>query len=146
MADASMQMTVLGLRDFQRALGHMAGDLPTSLREYNIRAAEEIVEAGKARATTPQAHKAAEGSLRASKASSYVAVMLGDNRRYAFARGSEWGARRYRQFPPWRGNQWMSWGGGPGYFLHPAIREVGTRVIEEYWESIRHLWGRAFPE
>lgn len=139
------QFLIEGLRDFQRTLGEMESGLPTSLRSYNKLAAEEIVEAGKARATTPQANKAAE-SLRASRASTYVAVLLGDNRRYAFARGAEWGARKYRQFPPWRGNQFMSWGGGPGYFLHPAIREVGTRVVEEYWNSIRELWARAFPE
>ena len=139
------QFQILGLRDFQRALGEMADSLPASLRDYNTVAAQEIVEAGRAKAGRPQQALAAK-SLRASRAANYVAVLLGDNRRYAFARGAEWGARAYKQFPPWRGNQWMSWGGGPGYFLHPAIREVGTRVVEEYWNSIRVLAERAFPE
>ena len=139
------EFQIVGLRDFQRALGEMAEALPTSLREYNRIAAEEIIEAAKGRATTPQANKAAE-SLRSSRSASYVAIYLGDNRKYAFAEGSEWGARQYKQFPPWRGNQWMSWGGGPGYFLHPAIREIGTQVVEELWESIRGLAYRAFPD
>lgn len=123
----------------------MSEELPKSLREFNVHAAERVIETGREFAHTPQAHKAAE-SLRASKSASSVAILLGDNGRYAFARGAEWGARRYKQFPPWRGNQWMSWGGGPGYFLHPAIRTVGKDVLDEYWQSIRALRAQAFPE
>jgi len=139
------EFQIEGLKEFQMALRDMGAELPKSLRDFNVEAADEIVAKGRALAHTPQQAKAAK-SLRASRSSSYVAVLLGDNNRYAFARGAEWGARRYKQFPPWRGNQWMSWGGGPGYFLHPAIRSVGEHVLDKYWESIRALRARAFPE
>ena len=141
------QFFIEGLSDFRRELARMGGSLPTSLRDANKQAANEIVETGqdKAASYSAQAAKAAK-SLRASRSSSYVAVLLGDAGRYAFALGAEFGSRRYRQFPPWRGNQWMNWGGGPGYFLHPDIREVGEDVLDEYWESIRTLAVRAFPD
>lgn len=141
---SGMQFHIVGLKDFSRELSRLGAALPVSLRELNENAADDIVEAGRDKARRPQQRKAAE-SLRASRSSSYVAVLLGDNSRYEFALGAEFGARRYRQFPPWRGNQWMSWGGGPGYFLHPAIREVGEDVLDKYWESIRGVAARAFP-
>lgn len=145
MAKSAYMWKVYGLRSFQKALAEVGADLPESLRRFNIRAAEQVVKVARDKATRPQQHKAAE-SLRATKSMSYAAVKLGDNKRYAFARGAEWGAKQYKQFPPWRGNQWEGWEGGPGYFLHPAVREVGTTVIEEYWASIRALRSRAFPD
>lgn len=134
-----------GLREFQAALANLTTALPNSLRDFNVEAANKIVDTAKEKAKRPQQAKAAK-SLRASRSSKTVAVLLGDNGRYAFALGAEFGARQYRQFPPWRGNQWNSWGGGPGYFLHPAIREVGEDVLDEYWESIRGLASTAFPD
>lgn len=137
---------IQGLTAFRRALADMADSLPTSLRDYNVRAATEIVAEGKSRAGyARQAAKAAQ-SLRASRAAGYVAVMLGNNGVYAFARGTEFGALRYHQFPTWRGNQWSGWDPGPGYYLQPAIRDVGAHVVEEYWQSIRELALRAFPD
>lgn len=138
------EFEIEGLREFRIALKALGVGLPDSLRDYNVKAAEAVVERGRAKATRPQQNKAAQ-SLRASRSGQAVGIMLGDNGAYAFARGAEFGARRYRQFPPWRGNQWMSWGGGPGYFLHPAIREVGETVLDDYWNSIRTLRKRAFP-
>ncbi len=139
------EFSIVGLRQFAAEVQKLGTALPKSLRDYNIDAAGDIVREGRARAHAPQQAKAAK-SLRASRSSSHVAVLLGDNSRYAFARGAEWGARQFKQFPSWRGNQWQSWGGGPGYFLHPAIREVGETVLDKYWESIRALRAQAFPE
>lgn len=137
--------SVEGLREFTRALDTFAGALPHSIRDAHKVAATEIVSRGREKAKRPQQQKAAK-SLRASRSARHVAVLLGDNARYAFAMGAEFGSRAYKQFPPWRGNQWRSWGGGPGYFLHPAIREYGDEVIDDYWESIRGLAHHAFPD
>lgn len=145
MGSGTVQAKIEGLKQFQQALAELGGALPESLRQFNIRAAEEIIGVARGKARRPQQALAAK-SLRASRSASAVALFLGDNGRYAFARGAEWGARQYKQFPPWRGNQWKSWGGGPGYFLHPAIREVGQDVLDQYWESIRELRDRAFPD
>lgn len=142
---AEAEFYVEGLTQFRTALTRMSDTLPKSLRDYNVTAANKIISEAKTRAgARAQSAKAAK-SLRASRAASYVGIRLGDNGRYAFARGAEWGARRYAQFPPWRGNQWRSWDGGPGYFLHPAIRDVGQDVLEDYWLSIRSLIKEAFP-
>jgi len=139
------EFEIPGLRKFSAALKELGGEIPKSLRDYNAKAAKAVVTEARARAKSPQAAKAAK-SLRSTKSSTYVGIILGDNNRYAFARGAEWGARQYKQFPSWRGNQWMSWGGGPGYFLHPAIRHVGDTVLNDYWESIRTLRKEAFPD
>lgn len=145
MARGETQFHITGLKEFQRELKRLGDALPGSLRDYNVEAAKRIVDVAKGKATRPQQAKAAK-SLRASRSASYVAVLLGDSSRYEFALGAEFGSRAYKQFPPWRGNQWQYWGGGPGYFLHPAIREVGEDVLEEYWDSIRGLANRAFPD
>jgi hypothetical protein len=139
------QFVIEGLSQFQRELKKLGDAMPTSLRKLNEEAANKIVDTGREKARRPQQAKAAK-SLRSSRSANYVAVLLGDSRKYAFALGSEFGSRRYKQFPPWRGNQWQSWGGGPGYFLHPAIREVGADILDEYWDSIRGLAARAFPD
>lgn len=146
---APSEFYIEGLREFQRALARISAELPKSLRDFNVIAAEDIIRIAKEKAhDSPSPRQAifATKSLRAWKTSGYAGISLGDNRRFAFARGTEWGARQYKQFPAWRGNQWMSWGGGPGYYLHPAIREEGPQVLMKYWESIRWLRDQAFPD
>lgn len=71
--------------------------------------------------------------------------------RYPWAWGAEFGARRAwiygrvtlasklrrRQFPIWRGNQFVVRGrGGPGWIIQPAIRENIDRVLEGIAEGL----------
>jgi len=57
------------------------------------------------------------------------------------ALGNEFGALRYKQFPPWRGN-----GEEAGYALWPSIRENRDRVVEVYGDAIERLAAAAFPD
>jgi hypothetical protein len=63
-----------------------------------------------------------------------------------FAFGAEFGAKRYPQFQPWRGNQWVAGEGpatGVGYFLYPAIRERRAEVERIYMANMMRLMRQA---
>ena len=137
------QFEIDGLSAFRRELRHLSGDLPDAVKDASVRAAQRLVTAGKSKAETAQEQKAAE-SLRAVRAASYVGVRLG-RESTGFELGAEFGSKRYMQFLPWRGNQYAGWSGGPGYFLHPAIRQEGRRILDLYWREIAETARKAFP-
>lgn len=135
-----------GLTQFRQAL-KVAGDrFPEQMRAANFEAASKIVEFAKAEAETVSIRtptKAAK-SLRASKAVSYSSIR-GGGPAFPYFYGAEFGAKRYHQFLPWRGNQWTGWDSGVGYFLHPAIRKEGRQVVADYMHKIDVLTRMAFP-
>lgn len=136
-----------GLRSFQRALKIAGDQFPEEMKAANFEAASKIVEYAKAEAKTVSIRtpvKAAE-SLRASKAVSYSSIR-GGGPAWPFFYGAEFGAKKYKQFLPWRGNQWTGWDSGVGYFLHPAIRKEGQQVIADYMVRVDALTRVAFPE
>lgn len=137
---------IIGLRDFTRALKEVGDKYPDKMRDANYQAAEQISLRARAIASAQGgvARKASE-SLRASRTLNYAAIRLG-SAKFPFALGAEFGALRYRQFKAWRGNQWGGWEGGPGYFLHPAIRQYGPAVIADYFTKLEALHKQAFPE
>jgi hypothetical protein len=128
-----------GLKAFAKALRKADEQFPGALKQANYDLAKEVVDLSKARAGSysRQAAKAAK-SLRAYR-QSQQAMVGGGGARYPFFFGAEFGAKRYRQFPSWRGNQWGGWEGGPGYFLHPTIREEATPLIDAYMKRIEEL-------
>lgn len=68
--------------------------------------------------------------------------------RYPDAFGQEFGSKRYRQFLPWRGNQWNADGptSGPGYVVHPTIRAERETIRETYGDYVMDAFREAFPE
>jgi len=145
---------VEGLAQFTRALARIGADgLRDEVKQANFNVADKLTDAAKTKAAglTRQQRAAAE-SLRATKTQNYAAVRLGSARK-PYALGAEFGAttrtrtgRIARGFRPWRGNQFSGWSGGPGYFLHPTIREKGPELIEEYMRRIDEITQEAFPE
>lgn len=144
-----------GLNQFVKALKVAGDQYPAAMKEANYQAASEIVSAARSRAEAYGGvlGKAGRQGMRASRAATYSAVLLG-GARAPYAVGAEFGAlrrtRRNRKiiggFKPWRGNRFGGWDGGPGYFLHPAIREEGKHVIDEYMKRVDAISERAFPE
>ena len=58
-------------------------------------------------------------------------------RKVPYAAGAEFGSKRYKQFRPWRGNQWQPVGSdGVGYFVHPAIRDYLPTAEATYADLI----------
>jgi hypothetical protein len=111
----------------------------------NKMAADMVKEAAQSKASGlgGVAAKAA-GSLATSKATRQASVRLGRGMPFAF--GAEFGAKRYPQFQPWRGNQWVAGEGpatGVGYFLYPAIRERRAEVERIYMANMMRLMRQA---
>lgn len=154
MAVDGLAGNVEGLAAFSRALaraGH--GELRNEVKTANFDAADKLADFAKQKASglNRQQRSAAE-SLRATKTQNYAAVRLGSARK-PYALGAEFGSlqrtrsgRVARGFRPWRGNQFTGWSGGPGYFLHPTIREKGPQIIDEYMQAIDRITEEAFPE
>lgn len=59
---------------------------------------------------------------------------------YPFAGGAEFGALKYPQFQPWRGND-----SSAGYFVYPTIRRDADDIADTYIDAVNDLIQRAFP-
>lgn len=137
-------VTIEGLRDFHRALRELDKKFPKALRDANFDLASEVVKRSKARGLTEGgvARKASK-SLRAAR-SANSSVVTGGGPGYPYFFGAEFGAKQYRQFETWRGNQWEGWDGGPGYFLHPVIRSDARELVAAYMKRLDALADEAF--
>lgn len=63
--------------------------------------------------------------------------------------GSEFGSHAYRQFRPWKGNQWTAGAGpksGVGYAVFPTFREEVPRIRDEYGDRLLDAVRVAFPD
>lgn len=136
---------IQGLRQFTRALKQTDAEWLRAHREALVDASEELLDAAKAKGAAQGgvAAKAARVALKPVRGVNEAGLRL-DGRRYPYALGAEWGALRYPQFRPWRGNQWDAWAGGPGYFVHPAVRDDAPQIIEKFMERFDKILDRAF--
>jgi hypothetical protein len=128
---------VTGVDEFARALRKVSPQLKRELDKQNRAIGRVVVADAKSAASgvSRQAAKAAT-SLRASAARGGVAISLGGSRA-PFALGAEYGAKKYAQFMPWRGNQWTTTPTGVGYFMHPTIRAAVPNVVDKYLDAAR---------
>jgi hypothetical protein len=143
--DFSQKIQVEGLYEFLRSVKETAPQVVGEVATTNKMAADIVKDAAKSKASGlgGVANKAA-GSLATSKATRQATVRLGRGMPFAF--GAEFGALRYRQFEPWRGNQWVAGSGpadGVGYFLNPAVREQRAKVEAVYMANIMRLMREA---
>lgn len=143
---ANESLRIVGLAEFQRELKHVSKELGGDLRKANLAAAEVVASSARSRATS-QGGVAAKSapSVKAAAEQRRAKVAIG-GAKYPFALGAEFGAKRYPQFKPWRGNQWQPDVAGVGYFLHPAIRETRDAFMDAYERAIDQLMRRAFPD
>jgi hypothetical protein len=63
--------------------------------------------------------------------------------KYPWAGGAEWGAKQFKQFKPWTGNQWTEQ--FPGYIVQPTIGESLPGVQAAYAQSTLELFNRLIP-
>jgi hypothetical protein len=135
------------LRGFVRDLRRAGPESAQRIRNVDMKVASLIMDDATTLASErKQSAKAAESLTALSLPGGGAGIRLGDAQ-HQFAMGAEFGALAYAQFPLWRGNQWMSWDGGPGYFLHPAIRQDADKATELYGAEIEKLYGEAaFPD
>lgn len=135
---------VEGLSDFQRELRRLRdSEIRKEMAAVNQAAAQVIVDA--VRPTSRQQAKV-QGGIRAGKTFKAATVTTANTKRFPFAVGSFFGARRYRQFQPWIGNQW-----DPGdhvaasYGVPHAIASHLDEIIDTYGDRIEQLAAKAFP-
>ena len=140
---ASGAVRVEGLEELRAGLKKIGPEWPGRLGQVNKRLTTMIVAAAQSRAATRQAAKAAE-SLKGSAGAKEAVITLGGDA-YPFALGAEFGALQYKQFPPWRGNQFEPSADGTGYFLHPAIHADLNKIEDAYLDAIDDLTHQAFP-
>lgn len=149
MKDASQVVRVEGLDEFRARLKELGAEWPKALGQANKQAAGVIVKSAQERADalgSTAAH--VSSSIKAAAQERAAVITLGGNS-MPMALGAEFGARKYPQFPPWRGNQWTEGDGpaaGVGYFLNPAVRETRDEFVDVYDAAMRLLTARAFPD
>lgn len=104
-------------------LDDITDDLPDAIEKADATTAEEAAEGARLRA-------AGMGSVQGHVASGITAqrstITLNVNQQPAIL-GAEFGASRFRQFPPWKGSD-------DGYMLHPELND--DELIERYAEMV----------
>lgn len=121
-----------GLRELNRALRQIGPDARQGLRDASRKVSELVARDAQAAAYTlggVAAHVAPSIKSRAA-ASGSASVAIG-GARYPMAGGAEFGALKYKQFKPWRGNSTDA-----GYFLYPSIRRDADRIASEYMSAL----------
>lgn len=144
----SASVEIEGLAEFILLMKKANPDLVVKVALANYAVGKEIVDDAKVKANSiskPGSARLAAKSLGASK-SSKNAMVRGGGKRAPFFFGAEFGAKRFKQFAPWRGNSWVGFDTGVGYFLHPAIRESWPEAKETYLKTIDEVMRASFPE
>lgn len=121
---------IAGLREFER-------DIKRATAEANREAAEHVQPLVQSayREQYPNSRRAVAGiGKRATQRKAAITLNL---RRFPYLMGREFGARRFKQFPPHRGRR--------GYFLYPTLRERTDEIVEFYAEAHVRALKRAFP-
>lgn len=151
MAEPRQDVRLVGLKEFQRALKAAGAASGKEIGAANHKVASKVVEWARSEA---RGQKGATGKLasdrtalratRKQKAASVV-INASNERLRGWALGAEFGSLQFAQFKPWRGNQFDIIGSGPGYALHPAIREHIDDIEDMYFDALDEL-AKAFPD
>lgn len=147
MARTPPAIEIVGLRAFMRELALLSPEVDAKFKAVNYEVAEKVKGEAMtdAQALGGVAAKAAP-SLRATKTKNYSSIRLG-GAKAPYAQGAEFGSDKFRQFKPWRGNQWSDRGpGGVGYFLQPKIRDMDKEIQKMYADAFDKIAAGTFPD
>lgn len=133
------KIQVRGLKELRAALKGVDAKAPKLLQQANKRAANLIVGPARARMGqhSPRAGSRAAGTIRALASGTRAQIGVGSNS-VPWALGHEFGATRYKQFPPHRGQA--------GYAVYPTIRAMREQIIDQYGDFLDDLTQEAFPD
>lgn len=141
-----MSVHVKGLAEFQRALRDVDNDLPKELRKAHKDIAEFIKDKAQARARSGSAQQAkAAPGIRAGAEQRRALLKIGGARN-PFAIGAFFGARKYKQFPKWVGNQWQPGDHGGPLIIGPVLADNTEEVIDRLDAMVAELSRKAFPD
>lgn len=139
-------LEIHGLKEFRKELKHLDSALPREIGKANQEVADFVLKRSQTKAQAMggvQAHAARRG-MKARRSQRTASITL-DGQREPTILGAEFGAKRWRQFPRWRGNQWNPDSGGVGYFLHPEIRDSREKQVEIMGDAFDRVARKAFP-
>ncbi len=142
MARRSGVVSVDGAKELARAFRALGKDVPKEVRRETKDLIERVI-VPKARARGRQVRTNLAGrpttlgsrgvaSIRPEVRGTRLAVVMG-GARVPYAHGHEWGARRYRQFPP---------SNKQGYILYPTVHEESRAFAEQYASLLQSLADR----
>jgi hypothetical protein len=149
---------VEGLTEAIRALNRANRDLGAEARGVLREAAITVQTAARARMGAGGGnypHRAGMIGRSASSKGAGVSLKVG---RYPWAYGAEFGAKRAwvfgrvmsagklrrRQFPVWRGNQFVVRGSsGPGWLIQPAIRDNLPKITQRVADGLDEIFDKA---
>lgn len=139
MAGQFVGVTTKGLDELSGLLRDLAERLGHEIDEASEKVAGEIVEGAKDRAAgLPGLAPASFAGLTENDGK----IVL-DGTRFPTLLGDEFGARRFPQFEPWRGNSYAdALEQNVGYALHPELRARQRFVIDFYLGVIDDLLER----
>lgn len=120
---------IKGLREFRNAVRKVDTSMPKDMGRALKEISTDIVEKTRERAQgLPGKAKDSFRGLTARSDQTAAKVTL-DATRYPTLLGDEFGSLRFTQFSPWLGNQYQSpFESGPGYALHPTIRDESDNI------------------
>ena len=127
---------ISGLKELQGALRDADRTLPRQLRVANKEAATTVHEIGEQHAnfyggSVAKAYEVGSFKVFAEQRKAGVRIRTGGG---LFGFGAEFGAKKFRQFLPWKGS-----GADAGYTIHPAIRDKADEIRRAYEQAIHKL-------
>lgn len=133
--DPPLDLLAKQLRGADKALGRKLG-------QVNKSAAQPIAQDAQNRARTPQQAHFASG-IKAKGSASEVAISVGGAPGTV---GAFFGAKRWKQFPEWVGNDWEVGGTDGPHAVNPAIHDALPKLMDDYGQAVVDVWSEAFEE
>jgi len=137
---------VHGAKELARAFRSLGKEVPRAVRQETKELVERVVipkarQRGLQRRSNLKGNPTRFGSrgvatIRPDVRPTTIAVVMGGPRA-PYAAGHEWGAKRYRQFPP---------SSRDGYILYPTVKEEAERFAREYEQLLDTLIERYLSE
>jgi hypothetical protein len=137
-----LSVKVDGLDDFRRELRQGDPALGKALRGVHKEIGDSVRDGARRRSRKQHVRRAL--TSRGSQRSAEIALLKS---RAEDVFGEEFGAKAYRQFPSWRGNQWSD----PksltvGYMVHPEIASQSEAINRGYLDAVDKAMRGAFPD
>ncbi|NUO35887.1 MAG: hypothetical protein HOQ45_02405 [Nocardioidaceae bacterium] len=124
---------VQGLAELNRALRGLGKEHQRELKETNVKVSQAVAQHAQQRAYSlggVAAHVAP--TIKGGGGTTWAGIKFGSG--HPEAAGAEFGAYRFKQFKPWRGN-----GSDAGYFVYPMIRADADDITERYEAALDDL-------
>lgn len=134
---------VTGAEEFARALKETDRNLSREFSKANRSIGTKISAAQKSEASAySKQAAAASAAISITTMRGGLAMRLSSGK-VPFALGAEFGAKKYPQFPSWRGNQWSGLPEGIGYWFHPGIADNYDEALDLYMQAVHDAGNRA---